>query len=880
MRTLTTALVLAPTAILSACSSGLGSFEACTNSPVGSESGNVTTGLFFGFQLFSPVPGPMGELVRAQITNQAAAGGVIDAPGGAPDRQVAFYVFETDAPADDAGVPGSNRFLDRDGLADTNGVSDIFVAAVVEDLVDQSAFSYSLAGKFRHARCVSCHSLSREPGITAPATTVFLGSTHPEMLGAPQPGSGSFQNTNENSCLACHQSVLDATGGQGSALNRGWRNPIPDLTADFRLLTTAELADRARNAADDHFARDRRVTWALAGGIVPSRTVVGGPFGPADDDHDGLVEPFDGDGRRRTVPGGRAAFLGEIGAFLCGGPNDTRRAIVDVALVSRNSGAPAQAPNAASVQPDAAYVPDPAFDPAVGGVAGALYIVYASAATDIVGSAVSGDSQVYRATLDVLADTQGNIRLTYNSVELVSRDGTGMLAGNNDSSRPAISSLESSTGAANAGARVAFVSSATNIGGPGSPGAILVRDLVGNEITRVSEASQVCSDVAIDPSGRVVAFVTDDAGTQVGVSDVNLRDDVYFSRLLEAPLALEPDFPQRASQTNGAAGEGDVNASFEPDVILQGDERILVAFTSQNELDAAALPSGAGVGTNIFLHDFVGVPNNSPVRSTSKVSLALGLSGERNLPDSGSRAPHFAGRPDRLVYETDATNLDTAFQQPPDPDFGIFQFASGDENSAPDVMLAFLDGFLAGSGGVRVSALSVSPSGAFGDRGTILPVAAALASPLDTGRYFVGFLTQSRNLGADDNHAGLNATSLTPLLSFVQDQAPLPTTDFGRAAGVLRARCMPCHAPGGANTAGFNMGNDDDALFFELLNDSRNCPPVTPFVSAGNAAGSLIVQVMQGATCGLNRMPDGLDAVPDELIELVRVWIDNGALQE
>ena len=151
-------------------------------------SGNIATG-FWGFDLVSP----SGD--RASIEDHAVLSAIVQGGGNAPDRQAAFYAFTTDAAADNAAGMGASAFLDHTGAPDASGVEDVFVAAVVEEDVDISAFSFSLAGKFRHPRCVNCHSLSAEPGFTSgPPTTVFRGSTHPTVDGAaPQPGSGAFR---------------------------------------------------------------------------------------------------------------------------------------------------------------------------------------------------------------------------------------------------------------------------------------------------------------------------------------------------------------------------------------------------------------------------------------------------------------------------------------------------------------------------------------------------------------------------------------------------------------------------------------------------------------------------------------------------------------
>ena len=84
--------------------------------------------------------------------------------------------------------PGAGSRLDRAGLADSNGQGDVFLAAVVQERVNQNAFSYSLAGKFRHPRCVNCHAVVKEPGFaSAPLSTVFDASPPQKVLTTPTP---------------------------------------------------------------------------------------------------------------------------------------------------------------------------------------------------------------------------------------------------------------------------------------------------------------------------------------------------------------------------------------------------------------------------------------------------------------------------------------------------------------------------------------------------------------------------------------------------------------------------------------------------------------------------------------------------------------------
>ena len=615
--TIRTIAASAVIAALFSCSSGLDSETPRSSAPVPPASGNIATGLFWGFDLVSP----SGD--RASIEDHAVLSAIVQGGGNAPDRQVAFYAFTTDAAADNAAGMGASAFLDRTGAPDANGVEDVFVAAVVEEDVDISAFSFSLAGKFRHPRCVNCHSLSAEPGFTSgPPTTVFQGSTHPTVDGvtAPQPGSGAFQSTNEGSCVTCHESVLDTLTVEGSALGRGWRNPSREVDGDFRLLTTAQLADRVRRSPEDHFSNDRRIAWAFESAALPSRSMIDGPSIAADEDHDGTVEPFDSDGRRRPAPGGLAAFLAEIDAFERGtNATDTRAAIADVRAVSLTPGGTTG--DAAAFEPALAYVPTPNFPAGDPGVVGTLYVVFTSSATDLSALANSGLRQVYRARIDVVVGSSGQIGLEHQGVELVSTNAAGTAEGNGTSGSPTISTLGDS-----AGERIAFVSNASDLGAPGGVGRVFVRDLATGETALISSSLDSCTEPSIDPTGRVVAFTSADtlAVPPPGVSDTNGVADVYFTRLAaDGPLAAENNFPQRASQTNGDPAEADDDPSGRPSVALLGEDSILVAFESESALDVRGGFEGtpSGSPTNVFVHSFTGIPT-AAVRGTFQASLA------------------------------------------------------------------------------------------------------------------------------------------------------------------------------------------------------------------------------------------------------------------
>lgn len=743
MRPTRTLLSLSLLCLAAACSSGLGQNGTCSTAAVGSVSGNLTTGLFLGFPLQSPV------------TEIDAAGGVIPGQTLLGDRYVVFQAFVTSAPADDAGAPGAGSLLDRDGAADTNASSDVFVATVVDRKINTSAFSYSLAGKFRHPRCMSCHSLAEAD------TTVFAITAHPG-LPPGDPGLQNVQESAQNLCMKCHRFALNELEDQGGLEGFAWRNPPTALDSDFRKLSTAGLAQRARNAPNNHFSDDRRVGWALSSGIfteihpdfaanpyAPEATgiVIGG----ADDDQDGTAEAADIDGRRRTVPGGRAAFLTEVDSFLCGGPTDTRGAICDVALASRRV-ATREAGSGVSSQPAVTYVPDDAYVGGNLGSTGALYVAYTSTANDVVAGVIGASKQVYRASFDVQLRADGGVELVYLTTVLVTPGaGTG---GNNQSGSPSISAD---------GDRIAFDSLATDLVAGGTPTEhVYVYEVSTISTVRVTQVSASNSHTpAIDATGTVVAF--ESLHDFEGGSPSSLAD-IYYSELGSPVLSAMA--PLRASQPNVGGGTDVTGASRDASVVRAVGGEIFVAFASVNDLDTFTLGDPVPA-ENVYVHR-----DNLGVRTTVLVSAAHNALGVTELPDGSSRAPCFVGTPDLLMIETDATNMDSTFLLPPDPTFGVTTFKSGDENGAADIVMLDLAGFVAGTGPILAEAVSVSPAGAFGDRGSFAPVAGSFAAPVGatppTYLGFAGMLTRARNIGAEDNHAGLLPADATPWVSFLR----------------------------------------------------------------------------------------------------------------
>ena len=104
------------------------------------------------------------------VTDVQVAGGVIPTADGARERPIAFFAFVT-----------ASALTDADDLtADSNGVEDVFVAAVDTTRIDTRAFSYAIASTMRHPRCVTCHQMNVDVAAdpTALPPTPFLTQPH------------------------------------------------------------------------------------------------------------------------------------------------------------------------------------------------------------------------------------------------------------------------------------------------------------------------------------------------------------------------------------------------------------------------------------------------------------------------------------------------------------------------------------------------------------------------------------------------------------------------------------------------------------------------------------------------------------------------------
>ncbi len=612
---------------IAACSSGLGNNLPPNETEAGGDNANLPVGLDLGLAPTDPV------------TETRVAGLVVPGIGGAEPREVVLLAFTTAASAADG--DGAGTPLSRDAVADGNGASDVFVAAVSARDVETRAFSQSLAGKFRHPRCTTCHSMQ------APDTLAFATSPLPHAGPAPGPG---FPNNDPTTCAPCH-----VTSNTFPVV--GWQAPAASF--DFRGRTVAELAAAAANVPADeteHFVTDKRVLWALDSGILPQ---VGGRNGVADDDHDGVAEPEDEDGVPRTVPGGSAAFLREIEEWNASGRVVTAAtAVRDLTLVSRAAGG-AAAGDGASAAPSLVWVPNPSFDPTDATTAaatnpiGTLFVAYQSDATDLAAGGGNGASDVFRTAVELRAeeDVDGsplagglNVRAPDTTLLVSTRNGLAA-PGNAASARPAI-------GGAN-GEWIVFeslasdlVSGFTDANGPTEPD-VYVRlatinqtQLVSHEVGNTAIGGDGASErPAIDPTGVAVAFESD--ATDLIAADTNGVRDVFHARI----DAGSPFTKVRSSVTaTGSEGSGGPSSAASVHVTTGG--RIRVAFQSDKTDLAPALVAA----TNVFLFD-------GDTGGSTLLNQRVSPNGDA-IGDGPARAPVVSQDGTVVAFESDAGNID------------------------------------------------------------------------------------------------------------------------------------------------------------------------------------------------------------------------------
>ena len=87
---------------------------------------------------------------------------------------------------------------------------------------------------------------------------------------------------------------------------------------------------------------------------------------------------------------------------------------------------------------------------------------------------------------------------------------------------------------------------------------------------------------------------------------------------------------------------------------------------------------------------------------------------------------------------------------------------------------------------------------------------------------------------------------------------------------ILKARCLECHVPGGAGYAasGFDMSS-----YETLMKGGKFGKLVIP----GDPLTSTLNMLVEGRADPSIRMPHGRGKLPDREIEILRVWVKEGA---
>ena len=639
------------------------------------------------------------------ITDFDLAGGVLPTSSGAGERPVAFFTFVTEAAADNG--DGLGMPLDPDAPPDANAASDVFVAAIDVDAIDERAFSYAIAGKMRHPRCQTCHQMNvdvaLDPDALEPTSFATASIDHPRP---------PLDDVSDEKCKQCHFP--------------DWMAPAAGF--DLRRETTEALFNRAQIAPTglaEHFLGDPRVEWALGNGVSP--------FGnAADDDHDGVAEPEDTDGIVRTVPGGVEDFRRRFEDWEASGLlfDSADAAMQDIALASREATGAAAA-NAASFAPSTVYVPNPAY---VHGVSdpdsvpvGSLQVALATDASDMAGGGSNGFVDVHRMTLQVFQRSDGSVDLVYSAQLLVS-GAFGGGDGNGNSSDPDIGGA--------AGERVAFHSLATNlVNGGTTADNVYVHDVTLGTTDLVSHVPGMgtvagngpSANPDLSPDGSFIAFESQASDLVLG--DTNGVQDVFF-----ADWTTQDVF--RASV--GAAGtEGTGGASRNASIFaFPAGAGVRVAFESEKQDLVPDLPLAdtnvflrdtRGAGTTLLLNQIVGPEGTvEPTATTTGGSAAPADAFEPVISPQGSA----------VLFVSMAQNLD--FVRP------------RDENRVSDVVLVDLLQ-LESQGFVLPYALSVSADGGHANGPSHSPAFAEFRPATDAFPLgLAGFATGATNLGNSD----------------------------------------------------------------------------------------------------------------------------------
>ncbi len=233
------------------------------------------------------------------------------------------------------------------------------------------------------------------------------------------------------------------------------------------------------------------------------------------------------------------------------------------------------------------------FNPFIDVTPDGRYIVFRSAATNLVATDTNAQDDVFRKDMGT------------GEIQMVSVSSAGA-QGNNFSSDPSISGD---------GSRVVFVTAATNLATPDGNNAasdVLMRDFVVGTTTLVSsnsagqQANEFTERPSISADGRVVAFEAGPLTTNLYADDANAANDIIVKNLVTGVAV-----PAAVITTATTLGGADVKGGSAPDI--SGDGRYVV-FQTGEQLDAA---NDVNAATDVYRRDVVaGVTTAASARNT------------------------------------------------------------------------------------------------------------------------------------------------------------------------------------------------------------------------------------------------------------------------
>ncbi len=87
---------------------------------------------------------------------------------------------------------------------------------------------------------------------------------------------------------------------------------------------------------------------------------------------------------------------------------------------------------------------------------------------------------------------------------------------------------------------------------------------------------------------------------------------------------------------------------------------------------------------------------------------------------------------------------------------------------------------------------------------------------------------------------------------------------------ILKQRCLECHVPGGP---GYNASGFDMSSYETLMKGGK----YGPFVVPGDPLTSNLIVLVEGRADPSINMPHGREKLSDREVELLRVWVQEGA---